>query len=143
MHAEGATTVFAKSAKRTRKLTKYGFFGTFAPFSGDISMTSLGDVAVYEWSTGVVRWQTGVAMVDGARGRGDDAGSDAPLTLADRWRNIGPLMLRKGICQRGLRYDLGATRGPGLTSASDRYRTISFGRRGRSDIHVNRRMKSA
>jgi len=69
MHAEGATTVFAKSAKKREKLTKYGFFGTFAPFSGDVnmtssggsrwddvSMTSSGDVAAYEWSTRVVRW---------------------------------------------------------------------------------------
>ena len=106
-------------------------------------MTSSGDVAAYEWSTGVVRWQTGGAMVDGICGRGDDAGSEAALTLADRWRNIRPLMLQKGICQRGLRCDLGATRGPGLTSASDRYQTISFGRRGRSDILVSRRMKRA
>ena len=123
MHAEGATTVFAKSAKRTRKLTKYGFFGTFAPFlcdvsmtssggsgSDDVSMTSSGDVAAYEWSTGAVRWQTGGAMVDGGCRCSDDAGSDAALMLAGglaenrkpRRYHIGLLLIWKGIYQRGL-----------------------------------------
>lgn len=93
MHAEGATTVFCKSAKRTRKLTKYGFFGSFAPFlddvsmtspggsgSDDVSLTSSGDVATHEWFTVVMRWQTSGAMADGGCGRGAYAGSDAALT---------------------------------------------------------------
>lgn len=73
-------------------------------------MTSSGDVAAYEWSTGVVRWKTGGAMVGGGCGRGDDAGSDAVLTLAgglaENWKpqryRIAPLLIRRGICQRGL-----------------------------------------
>ena len=89
------------------------------------------------------------------RGRGDDAGSDVAVTLAvtladglvetenRRRYHIALLMIRQWSCQRGLRYAVGATRGRGLTSASDRYRTLSFRRRGRSDIHVNRWMKSA
>jgi len=115
--------------------------------SDDISMTSSGDMAAYEWSTGVVRLQRGGAMADG----GADAAMTLAVTLAGglvetgnrRRYHITPLMIRKGICQRALRYAVGAMRGRGLTSASNRYLTLSFGRRGRSDIHEIRWMKSA
>ena len=68
-------------------MAKIWIFGTFTPFSDDvsmtssggsgsddISMTSSGDVAAYEWSTGVVSWRTSGAMVDG--------GADAAMTQA-------------------------------------------------------------
>ena len=155
---------FLTKVQKTRKIGKNMDFWDIHAFSDDVSMTSSGgsgsvdvsmtssgDVAAYEWSTGVVRWQTGGAMADG--------GADAAMTLAvalavtlarglveagnRRRYHIAPLMIRKGICQRGLRYAVGATRGRGLTLASDKYRTLSFGRRGRSDIHESRWMKSA
>ena len=83
--------------------------------SDDVSMTSSSDVADYEWSTGVVRWQTGGAMADG----GTDVAMMLAVTLAGglvetgnrRRYHIAPLMIRKGVYQRGLRYAVGATRG--------------------------------
>lgn len=38
---------------------------------------------------------------------------------------------------------MGVTRGRGLTSPSDRYRKVTYGRRGRSDMHVGHWMKGA
>jgi hypothetical protein len=93
------------------------------------------------------RWSNGGR----GRGRGDDVAVMLAVTLAGglaetgnrRRYDIAPLFIRKWSCQRGLRYAVGATRGRGLTSPSDRYRKVIYRRRGRSDMHVGRWMKGA
>ena len=93
------------------------------------------------------RWSNGRR----GRGRSDDVAVMLAVMLAGglaetgnrRRYDIAPLLIRKWSCHRGLRYAVGATRGRGLTSPSDRYRKLTYGRRGRSDIHVSRRMKGA
>lgn len=46
----------------------------------DVSMTSSGEMAAYDRSTGAVRWRTGGPVVGGARGRGADIGGKRALT---------------------------------------------------------------
>lgn len=150
------SNVFCKKCKKRAKFDKIWLFGSLAPFLNDVSMTSpggsrlddvsmmsSGDVAAYDRSMGAVRWRIGGRVVGRGRGRAADTGGERALTSADRWRDIGPPPIRRRICQRGLRWILEATRGPRMTSASDRYRTISSGRRGRSEIYVDRWIRKA
>lgn len=93
---------------------------------------------------GLVRWRTG---------RSDGRwGADATLSWRDvdvTWvgsirrvvsGSIGPLMVRWQYWQAASRYDVGATRGSGLTSPSDTFREVMSGHRGRLDIDLDRRM---
>lgn len=141
-HAEISTDSFGKSGKNMKFWPIYGFLAYWRVFgmtsawrhqvgsrSGDVSMTSSGDVASYDWSTGIVRWRTyqrgggrrswcggGVAVTWWWQGHGKTGGKRKSGNGF-----LGPPTIRRWFCQRATREIVRATRGRGLTSPSDSF----------------------
>jgi hypothetical protein len=109
----------------------------------DVSRTSSGDVAAKDRSTGAMRWRPSGRMRDEVGRRGDDARDSRTGTWTGQVSPYRAPSCTARNLSEGAPMEFGSYACPRVTSSSDRYRTISVGHRGPSEIHEDRWISSA